>query len=135
MRCTGGSSTPPPALLGSNSLCLHRPIALPLLSLPLSWLLIICLLAPVLGGTFIPLTAHHQFISPPIYPSHNELLGLHYVPILLHQPSGEAPARLETRGRGGEVGGKGCGLFSEETKEEERGNGGAGESPQLPRAA
>ena len=103
------------------------------LSLPLSWLF---LWFAVLGGALNPpFYSAHQLISPPIYPSHNELLCLHHVPVLLHQPGGEAPARLETRGRGGEVGGKGRGLSGEETEEEERGDGGAGESPQLSWAA
>lgn len=51
-------------------------------------LLIICLLAALLKGTLNPFYSTHQLISPPIYPSHNELLCLHYIPILLHQPGG-----------------------------------------------
>lgn len=86
-------------------------------------------------GNFYPFNRTHQLVLPPIYPSHNELLYLHYILILLHQPGSEAPARLETRGRGGEVGGKGCRLSSEETEKEKGGNGRAGESAQLPRAA
>ena len=143
LRCSGGSSTPPPALLGSDS-GTHTHTKKKksvytdsshylLLSLPLSWLF---LWFAVLGGALNPpFYSAHQLISPPIYPSHNELLCLHYVPVLLHQPGGEAPARLETRGWGGEVGGKGRGLSGEETEEEERGDGGTGESPQLSRAA
>lgn len=77
MHCTGRSPTSPPSLLGSNNgiqktasvytdsshyLFYHY---LPVSSL--SWLLIICLPAPVLKGTFIPLTtplssSRHPFI-------------------------------------------------------------------------
>lgn len=140
--CAAGSPTPPPALLGSNSgiqktasvyTDSSRYLSYSYISVfSLLWLLIICLLTPALQGTFIPLTAPISSSRPLTYSSHNELLYLHYIPILLHQPSGEAPARLETRGWGGEVGGKGCGLSSEETKEEEGGNGGAREGAQLP---
>lgn len=131
LRCAGRSSAPQPVLLGSNggnqkavytdsSHYLFYPYVSPGFSSFAS-----SLLSP--KGTLNPCDG----TSPP----HHELLCFHYIPVLLHQPGSEASARLETRGWGGEVGGKGCGFSSEETEEEERCNGGAGESPQLPRTA
>lgn len=86
-----------------------------------------CHKIPVLKGTLIQLdlSVHAK----------DELLHLLYVPVLLHQPCSETPAWLEARRRGGEVGREGRRFSGEETQEEERSDGGAGESPELSRAA
>lgn len=70
-----------------------------------------------------------------VAPSHHALQYFHHLPVLLHQSSCETPARMETRRRGGEVGGKGRRFSREEAQEEKGSHGGAGKGAELSRPA